>query len=223
MERLRSIKQTSTHGILFLQGVFKKDCKRIEDMFQDKLMSEGVKPQETKVYDKIPVIFTSVNDWIKSTNILCWYCSRSFKNRPWFEPQSIEPISEISNGRIIDSHELKKCVNRKALSIVVNGIFCTCNCVRAYINTHTKDMSDKLNKIAMLIYVYEIFTGKSIPDIQPSPPPIEMIQYGGALTAIEYQQKIDSLDVSYQRELDDNNFASICSMYIRTLNIEKFD
>mgnify|MGYP003552540816 FL=1 len=65
----------------------------------------------------------------------------------------------------------------------------------------------------MLKYIYEIFTGKKIPDIQPSPPPTEMIQYGGYITSQDYQQKIEQLDGSYQKELDDNNFASICNMF----------
>ena len=216
MERLRYMKQPIM-GTLFLQGVFKKDCKRIEEMFQDKLMVENIKPQETKVYDKIPVNFTTLNNWLKSTNLCCWYCNRTFKNRPWFEPQSIEPISETSNGVLLDYNELKKCINKKSLSIVVNGIFCTCNCVRAYIDLHTNELSDKLNKIAMLKYTYEIFMGKPIPDIQPSPPPTNMIQYGGSLTPLEYQQKIDNLDTAYQRELEDNNFVSICTNFIKTL------
>lgn len=221
MERLKYMKHPSTSGILFLQGVFKKDCKRIEDMFEDKLMTKNVINQETKIYDKIPVNFTNVNDWPKSTNLLCWYCSRSFKNRPWFEPQSIEPVSEVSNGKVLDCNEIKKLVNKKQISIGVRGVFCTCNCTRAYIDLHTRDISDKLNKIAMLKYVYEIFMGKSIPDIQPAPPPTEMQQYGGGtLTVLDYQQKIDSLDSSYQRELEDNNFASICNIYMKTLGIE---
>lgn len=211
MDKIKN-KLLSNDGVLFLQGVFKKDCKRMEDMFREKIIVENTNDRETKLYDKIPVIFTSLNDWFKSTNLHCWFCSRTFKNRPWFEPQSIEPVSEISNGAILSNAELKKSVNIKKLSIVVHGIFCTCNCVRSYIELHTRDMSEKLNKIAMLKMVYYIFMGKNIPDIQPSPPPTEMIQYGGSLSPGEYQQKIDNLDSSYIRELEDNNFASLCAI-----------
>jgi hypothetical protein len=217
MERIKYIRQPTHDGILFLQGVFKKDCKRMEDMFREKLIAENPVHQEAKIYDKIPVIFTTVDKWLKSTNLHCWYCCRNFKNRPWFEPQSIEPISEVSTGKILNSEELKLSIDKKQVSIVTNGIFCTCNCVRAYIDLHNKDLAEKINKIAMLRYLYEVFNGKSIPDIQPSPPPTEMIHFGGVLSSTEYQQKIDNLDTAYQRELEDNNFVSICNIYIKTI------
>lgn len=70
----------------------------------------------------------------------------------------------------------------------------------------------------MLKYVYELFIGKTIPDIQPSPDPTIMVQYGGYLTELEYQQKINKLDIAYIHELDDNNFASICDIYLRAFN-----
>ena len=218
MDRIKHIKQSTFDGVLFIQGVFKKDCKRMEDMFQDKLILESTTRQEAKVYDKIPVIFTNLDDWPKTTNLKCWRCSRTHKNRPWFEARSIEPISEMSDGRVLTYGELQKSVNKKKISIGVHGVFCTCNCARAYIDKHTTDYAERLNKRAMLLYLYEIFTGKSIPDIQPSPEPTEMIEYGGDLTATEYGQKIDSLDTAYIRELEDNNFASICNIYIKTLN-----
>lgn len=194
-------------GTLFLQGVFKRDAGYRESI------QEQLNNLDMKVYDKIPVNFTTVERWLKSTNICCWYCSRSFKNRPWFEPQSIEPMCETSNGQILTKKELLSSVNIKSVSIVINGIFCSCNCVRAYIDVHTRDIVDRHNKIEMLKYVYQLFTGKKIPDIQPSPSPTEMIQYGGYITAQEYQQKIDQLDNGYQKELNDNNFTSICNMF----------
>ena len=208
MDRLKSIKST-IDGVLFLQGVFKTDCKRIEEMFQDKLMSENKAPVEMTNYDKIPTYFTTLSEWTKTTNLACWYCNRTFKTRPWFEPQSIEPLN--------DSSEKKNDTSENAVIIAVHGVFCSCNCVRAYINLHTSSLSDRLNKIAMLKYVYEIFNGKSIPDIQPSPPPTEMLMYGGSLSSTQYQQKIDHLDVAYMKELEDNNFASICNIYINTI------
>ena len=62
-------------------------------------------------------------------------------------------------------------------------------------------MAEKLNKISMLLYLYEIFNNRQIPDIQPSPKPTEMIQYGGSLTSNDYQKKIESLDLTYLKEL----------------------
>lgn len=269
MDRISSLKNAQSYGgVLFLQGVFKKDCKKMEDMFHDRLMFDNTINKDTKVYDKIPVSFTSLDDWLKSTNITCWYCHRTFKNRPWFEPLSIEPVSEsVSStmplvmdanhsdknakskaagrkkgiktktpdkgvGKVDDKTvvvanrllnvpvtlpDIKKQENRRGVCVGVNGLMCSCNCVAAYINAFTRDLTERLNKMAMLKYIYTVFTGRSIPDIQPSPPPTEMVQYGGALSAAEYQQKIDMLDSAYIKELEDNNFASICQAYIKTL------
>jgi hypothetical protein len=215
MHKIKQVNQLSNDNVLFLQGVYKKDCKRMEDMFREKII-ENTQVQET-IYDKIPVVYSSIDDWPRTINLCCWFCNRHFKTRPWFEPQSIEPVNEISDGRILDSSSLRSIMYKKQTSIVVKGVFCTCNCVRAYIELHTNDYADKLNKIQMLKYIYEQFTGKSIPDIQPSPHPTEMQQYGGKLTSSEYQQKIESLDYAYMRELEDNNFASICNIYLKQL------
>ena len=215
MDKILSVTNLPTcEGILFLQGVFKKDCKRMEDMFRDRLMNENI-TVEKKVYDHIPTHFTSIQKWPNSTNLLCWHCSRSFKSRPWFEPQSIEPISEGVVGKA--ETNIKVLVNRKTVSISVKGMFCTCNCVRAHIDLYTKDVIDHTNKISMLKFLYEIFSGKSVPDIQPSPPRTEMVTYGGELTEYEYQKKIDSLDMAYVKVLEDNNFSMICHTYLKTL------
>jgi hypothetical protein len=106
----------------------------------------------------------------------------------------------------------------KALSIIPKGMFCSCNCVRRYTDLHAKDFADWHNKIQMLKYLYEIFTGKPISNIEPAPAETDMIQYGGYLTPGEYQQKIEQLDISYARELEENNFNNICNVYIQTLN-----
>jgi hypothetical protein len=212
MEKIRSVKQQPYNGILFLQGVFKQEYRKMEDIFQERLLVDGP-TQEAKIYDKPPVNFTNLSTWPKTTNLKCWRCHLPFKSRPWFEPQSIEPISEGGSGSIIEGEKIKKIINKKSVSIPTHGIFCSANCVSAYIDLHTKNLAERHNKHAMLKYVYEIYMEKSIPDIQPSPPPTEMIQYGGNLTESEYKQKIESLDTAYVRELEDNNFSSICKMY----------
>jgi len=192
----------SNWGILFLQGVFKKDCKRIEDIFHDKLLDKHNITKyinEKKVYDKIPVLFTIINSWPKSTNLLCWNCSRTFNTIPWFEPQSIEPATET----IAKKNTNDIIINNKKIIIGVKGNFCSCNCVMSHINLYSKDISEKLNKIMMLKVVYEIFNnGKTISDIKISPAHTEMIQYGGTYTEQEYQKKIEQLDHSYKYDIE---------------------
>jgi hypothetical protein len=215
MDRIRLSKISSTEGVLFLQGVYKSDCKQMEDIFQDRLIPDDA--VKVKIYDKIPSIFTDTKSWLKQTNILCWFCDRSFKEQPWFEPQSIEPQSIGSVGKMLTCNEVMSSIANHKVKIIPKGIFCTCNCVRAYIDLHTKDISSKHNKVSMLKYVYELFMNKTIPDIQPSPDHTDMVQYGGYLSTDEYQKKIDQLDNAYCHELDDNNFSNICDVYLDTM------
>lgn len=234
MEKVKYLNSLKSDGILFLQGVFKKDCQKIEEMFRNKIISEtntGNNNSDTKIYDKIPVIFTNLNDWPKYTNIPCWYCMRNYKGIPWFMPQSIEPTGDdliekkkkleyknIDDAMIIAQNNTanQKTYKYKNFIVGVKGLFCCRNCVRAFINLHISNLIEKLNKIEMLKFISEIFTGEKVPDIQPSLSPYEMIKFGGKYTELEYQQKIESLDGAYVKELEDNNFNSICKNHTTT-------
>ena len=65
MNKIKIAKKQTLDGILFLQGVFKKDCKRVEDFFHERLLHDG--STENKMYDKIPLVFTGIDAWIKNT------------------------------------------------------------------------------------------------------------------------------------------------------------
>jgi hypothetical protein len=213
MNRIKNAKKHTIEGVLFLQGVFKKDCKKIEDFFTDRLLGDG--RVDVKQYDKIPTTFVSLETHPKNTNLLCWNCCRSFKGRPWFEPQSIDVVNKGAIGAVIPYEQLNKSAIHKCYSISIKGNFCNPCCVRRYINTNTKDLSERLNKIAMLKFVYEIFLGRCIKDITPAPPHTEMIQYGGNRTTADYQKKLEDLDTL--QTSDDNNFAGACREYANKL------
>lgn len=216
MNRIKSAKKQTIDGILFLQGVYKKDCKRVEDFFHERLLHDS--SNENKMYDKIPMIFTGISKWVKSTNLLCWTCTRSFKGRPWFEPQSIDPMNN-SVSKFSTNIPLKNISKKHEFCISIKGNFCSPNCVMRYILNYTRDMSDRLNKIAMLNFVYELFTGVSIHDIQPAPHHTEMIQYGGCMTVQEYQKKIEELGSNYLK-LEDESFINNCKIFINKFMFE---
>jgi hypothetical protein len=67
MNRIKNAKRQTVDGILFLQGVFKTDCDKIEDFFHERLLNGTA---ESKYYDKIPLTFTSLDTWLKETNLL---------------------------------------------------------------------------------------------------------------------------------------------------------
>jgi YHS domain-containing protein len=180
-------------GTLFLQGVFKKDCKRMEDLFRDRLMYEYQEPKQT--YKPLPPIFRNIDTWVRSTNLLCCFCARPFSSRPWFEPQAIESVCSGAVGSI-------ECSEAKIeYNITTKYVFCSENCTAAFINRESKSLSEKNNKMAMLRFVYYLFNGVSITEIGASPDPTRMVQHGGYLTSSEYQQKINEIrNLSKQRK-----------------------
>jgi hypothetical protein len=194
----RASKRVST--ILFLEGVYKRDCRTtMDDVHEDRLRINTAS-HEARRFDKIPLLFTSLDRWPTSTNILCWWCRRSFRGRPWFVPKSVEP-----NVVQPDDH--------RQVVMTPEGNFCTAHCAAAYINA-TYIGSDRYNRHSMLKYLYRIIYGKNTVEITPSPSPYEMAIYGGNLSEVEYSTKISKLE-NNTADLEDQSFANICRMYIK--------
>lgn len=211
MNRIKDAKKQTIDGVLFLQGVYKTDCDRIEDFFHSRLLHETEK--SVKIFDKMPLLFTSVKEWPISINLLCWNCSRPFKTRPWFEPQSINPVSSGKVGEYVAAADLVK--SGKIIHdyrINAKGCFCSPNCAMRYIIVHSKSLAERLDKTAMLLFVYKIFTNQSITGIEPSPSVYELQQYGGEMTDAEYQKNIDEFSNIYSKKENDT-FINNCTMY----------
>lgn len=173
-------------NILFLRGCFLEDCNSIEDLFDERLVSESM--PENKLYDikdisydKIPTYFTLIDKWTKKTNLKCWLCDCNFHNMPIFIPTVIE------NSDNLDS----VCGRMDVL-----GNFCTWNCASAYINFNYKGHT-KWEKHEMLKLLYKIVTGKKIDEILPSPRKTIMKQYGGNKTSQEYRNMLTKLNERY--------------------------
>lgn len=164
--------------VLFLAGVFKKDCSKLD--LQTRKMNE---------YDSIPIQFTSLDKHPTNTNLLCWNCMRSFKGYPWFEPQSMTYNSK----------------QRKEVQFNCHGNFCSAPCVRRYIDLNTKSLSERTDKIAMLKVEYEILTGKPIDFIPPAPPHTIMVQFGGTVRLDEYIMILAELDSNYRQTVAQNS------------------
>ena len=211
MNRNKNTKKQTIGGILFLQGVFKSDCDKIEDFFHDKLLNDN--NSSSKIYDKIPMIFTNLDSWPKTINLLCWNCKRTIKGRPWFEPQSIDPICTKNVGEILTSKQLiRNYIYNNNYYINVKGCFCSPNCVMRYIHTYSKNLADRINKISMLLMVYEIFVNVKVRDIPLAPMVTDLIQYGGTLTEQDYQNIINDAN-SYSNNQENLTFVKNCKTY----------
>jgi hypothetical protein len=215
MNKIKIAKKQSIDGVLFLQGVFKSDCGRIEDFFHDRLLHGNDKPK--KIYDKLPIIFTGLGSWPTHTNLLCWNCTLPVLARPWFEPQSINPVSKGNVGDYIDSSKLDKSgIIKNDYKINVKGCFCTHNCVMRYIMNYSKSMSERIDKKFMLLFLYEIMTGIKISNIDPAPHHTELLQYGGDKTEAEFRKKIDDINNVHSKR-ENEIFVSNCKTYLNNL------
>jgi len=182
MNNFYSIKNKSISKVLFLRGVFLKDCKTCEEIFQERLDNlDSVDDEDVQIYEELPHCFTSFEKWKKKSNNKCWYCHLYFDTVPWFEPKTIEPSKDTSNS--------------EGYTITINGNFCSVGCVLAYINKHTTTLEERHNKIQMLRFVYEIFEKKSIINITSSPSPTIMKCYDSSgITEEEYRVCVRQLN-----------------------------
>ena len=154
-------------NILFLKGCFLDDCKSVEDLFDQKLLTASQADVDfyTKdiKYDKIPTVFENLDTWPKSTNIKCWVCDCVFYTRPIFIPSSIDRDNKMDT----------------------EGNFCFWGCAALYINLHY-NTEERWEKHAMLRKLFTVFTGETIKEIVPAIPKTEMVQYGGKKTIKEF-------------------------------------
>ena len=168
--------------VLFLPGVFKKDCRKVEEIFTDRFLDA---PDYDK-YDKIPSHFTSIETHPTHTNLKCWSCCMNFKTRPWFEPLSLSKNS-----------------------MAIRGNFCGPCCVVLYIKLHTLNISAQHDKLNMLKYVYEVFTGNRVITIKPAIPHTCLLEYGGDMTVEAYIKTLEQIETTYMIDNEAVNLSKI--------------
>lgn len=166
-------------NILFLKGIHLDDLIPVEDIYQKELLNNLENNVTEIFYDKISKHFTTLENWKKTTNIRCWFCSLKFKNIPWF---IIENTNHTSEG----------------VSYDINGNFCSCGCLLGYVNIYynKREHFDIYMSVSKL---YNIIYQKSIKDIIESPSKYILKIYGGYSNIDEYQneiKRINNLNIS---------------------------
>jgi hypothetical protein len=159
-------------SVLFIKGVFIKDCIPIDDMFDARILERA---KDELVYPDpftpLPTIFYGFDTWPKTTNLRCYYCDRTFETTPFFIPKTIEPSKE-------------------GYTMSTEGCFCTFNCAVHHVDLYYQKIHDNLNKKNMIKLLYRVFHGVQVSEIPPSPSKYEMICYGGELSHQEYGKKM---------------------------------
>lgn len=161
-------------NILFLKGIQIQDIISVEDIYQKELLNNIETNVSSVIYDKLCKNFTNLDNWKKTTNIRCWYCSLKFKNIPWFIIENTIPTSFGS-------------------SYEITGNFCSCGCLIGYILIHYDQRKD-FDIYQSVKKLYKIFYNKKINEIQPSPSKYKLKIYGGDSNMDEYQNEIKKIN-----------------------------
>lgn len=184
---------SDTERILFLSRVFPENCLDIELALEDKL-TEGLSDDnldiDQVIYDRIPNVFTTLDTWLKCTNLLCWNCDASFDTVPLFCP----------------TYKYENTPGKPLMKPL--GNFCTFPCSAKHNDIHAPP-EEKWTRTKLLLELYTIFTGQTISKIPLAPDKTQMIQWGGFLTREQYDDAISLSMSSYQKTLNDNSIASI--------------
>lgn len=157
--------------ILHLKGVSLSDITTIEDLFNNRMVSQETTVPKEEDWDKIRSTFSSLDEWPKSTNIRCWFCTLKFKSIPWF---------------IITGETINKTFN-------VKGNFCSSGCLTGFVqqNYSRREHFDIYHNVGKL---YTMITGKKNNNIIPSPSIYNLEMYGGAMSMSDYKQELERIN-----------------------------
>jgi hypothetical protein len=197
-----SIKGIKIPKILFIKGIFKKDCQS-DDIFEKKIlenaniadMSSNLITIQPTIdhpfdeittnfvnYEKLPPIFSNIETWKHKTNLLCWNCALNFNSIPVFIPKVIEPLM-IKN-------KLGREKKSNSYSISVYGVFCTFGCAKQYIESHNYSISDRTENINKLNLLHKLFFNHNMKEMTDYPNPHNMKSFGGDMTVEEFRANI---------------------------------
>lgn len=202
--------------ILFLPGVFLKDCPSPEEDTSEEIVelsSEDeldsiatditqietftIKKTVIRQYDVIPTQFTSKEKWPKLSNLLCWYCDCSFVGMPW--PVIIgcsktlvsddTDVTDISDASLLNAQSSFN----EILIMDTHGNFCQPGCSMAYIDTVTDPaIINKHECKRLTMSLIEIFVGGHINYIPSSDPKTNMQKYCGPYGKTDDQYQNDN-------------------------------
>lgn len=161
--------------LLFVKGVFLKDCIPIDDIFEQQLIESLDVEEFVTSYKSLPSIFNNLDTWQKTTNLKCWSCDLGFNTVPVFIPKGIDSLPKGN------------------YNITTYGCFCSFNCAAAYNNLHNVKICKNINVRDMLLFLYRVFEQKTPREILPSPSKYVMKHYGGTVDILEFQKKIYEL------------------------------
>ena len=165
-------------NLLSLTGIKMSDYVPIETVADTRFLEEaassefdagGQPPPQT--HEKIPAIFTCLEEWPISTGLCCHECGFTFAGRPAFVPTYIRDAC----GRV---------------EMGVQGTFCTWGCAELWIETrYSGNVVQQWRLRDNLCVAYRVFTGRPVLNIRPAVPKTELVQFGGDLDIDTWQRR----------------------------------
>lgn len=151
--------------------------KKDDNQIEDNILSFN-KPKENPFETQIKPAnksmlgfrFVKTEEWAKSTDIKCWWCSYNFDNVPCSIPFNY-----------IDS------------KFEVFGCFCSFNCALGYIIDSNIDKKDE--KISLLHLLYRKIYNKN-DHFEPAPKKEILVDYGGNLTIEQYREMCSAKQIT---------------------------
>jgi len=99
----------------------------------------------------------------------------------------------------ITSHPLGCPLSQQDEVYYTDGVFCTVNCIKAYLLEYCQNDAKYQNSTALLSFMYQTLTGSKDPvTITPSPSWKLLTQYGGFLSSEQYKEKIGKILFTYK-------------------------
>jgi len=194
--------------------------------------ARGININSTKnitIYEQLPKVFTTIENWPLKTNLRCWNCTLSFKRTPIFAPSYI-------------------CYLSGSLKMGVHGVMCSFPCLaRWLVNNHQQITNDLWEALKNAHYLYQIMYGATlITSIELAPPFTELKPFGGSINCedfpniiVDLEKKMHSISIQdpYNRQaifggiiniqgrnLDENkNKFSVWDTQIKSIEVWKKD
>lgn len=121
----------------------------------------------------------------------CMWCTFSIKTNPIGCPIKKVPNYKI---KVINEATTPKIERVKSdPKYVTHGVFCTVNCVKAFVNDHARDPMYR-HSIRLLASMYMDITGETNPiTIHPAPHYLNLSIFGGEMNETHFKQSLNKI------------------------------
>lgn len=151
----------------------------------DEDQSDRLERTNVQTHEKLPTVFTGLEEWPLSTTLCCHECSMTFTTRPKFIPTFIR---EAAGG-----------MGASRIEMGVRGNFCSWGCAELWIESRNVSSTEQRWRLQdNLRHAFHMFTGSHVSQIRAALPREELLQYGGELELATWLRRNRELEPSME-------------------------